>query len=66
MSSSNEAVLLKALAFQWGATLFVGGISFLLTIFIARSIGPDSFGVYASALAGGALATILIDGECAR
>jgi len=50
------------LVVQWGAVLFVGLVSLLLTIFIARSIGPESFGVYASALAAGALVVIFIDG----
>jgi len=53
---------LKELTAQWAATLFVGAVSFLLTIFIARNLGPQAFGVYASALAAGALLGIFIDG----
>jgi O-antigen/teichoic acid export membrane protein len=54
--------LLKTLTAQWGATLFIGAASFLLTAYIARSIGPESFGFYSSALAAGSLLAIFIDG----
>lgn len=54
--------ILRALTAQWIATLFVGGISFLMTIFIARNLGPQAFGMYASALAAGSMLGILMDG----
>jgi O-antigen/teichoic acid export membrane protein len=54
--------MLKELTAQWASTLFVGSVSFLVTIFIARNLGPQAFGMYASALAAGAMLGILIDG----
>jgi O-antigen/teichoic acid export membrane protein len=54
--------MLKVLTAQWASTLFVGGVSFLVTIFIARNLGPQAFGMYASALAAGAMVGILLDG----
>jgi O-antigen/teichoic acid export membrane protein len=54
--------MLKALTAQWAATFFVGGVSFLVTIFIARNLGPQAFGMYSSSLAAGAMVGILLDG----
>jgi len=41
---------------------FVGAISFLLSVAIARRFGPEAFGVYAQAVSLGAFLVILIDG----
>jgi len=54
--------ILKALTAQYAATLIVGGVSFLVSIFIARNIGPQAFGEFATALSVGALLSILIEG----
>jgi len=55
-------VLKRLLSAQWLAIAFVGGVSFVLSVFIARRFGPETFGVYAQAVSLGALLGILIDG----
>jgi len=55
-------VLRRLLGAQWLAIVFVGGVSFVLSVFIARRFGPEIFGVYAQAVSLGALLVILIDG----
>jgi len=55
-------VLKRLLGAQWLAIGFVGGVSFVLSVFIARRFGPETFGVYAQAVSLGALIGILIDG----
>ena len=55
-------MLKRLLGAQWLAIVFVGGISFSLSVFIARRFGPEIFGVYAQAISLGALLAILIDG----
>lgn len=47
---------------QWVASVFVGVISFVVSVFIARSLGPELFGVYATAVSVGSIIAILIDG----
>lgn len=53
---------LRLLAAQWTATLYVGVISLVLSVFIARQTGPAAFGEYSVALASGAVLAIFIDG----
>ena len=55
-------MLKRLLGAQWLAIAFVGGVSFVLSVFIARRFGPETFGVYAQAVSLGALLGILIDG----
>ena len=55
-------MLKRLLGAQWLAIGFVGGVSFVLSVFIARRFGPETFGVYAQAVSLGALMGILIDG----
>lgn len=55
-------MLKRLLGAQWLAIGFVGGVSFALSVFIARRFGPETFGVYAQAVSLGALMGILIDG----
>lgn len=55
-------MLRRLLGAQWLAIIFVGGVSFVLSVFIARRFGPEIFGVYAQAVSLGALLGILIDG----
>lgn len=55
-------MLKRLLGAQWLAIGFVGGVSFLLSVFIARRFGPEAFGVYAQAVTLGTLLAILIDG----
>lgn len=55
-------MLRRLLGAQWLAIAFVGGLSFVLSVFIARRFGPEVFGVYAQAVSLGALLGIVIDG----
>ncbi len=55
-------MLKRLLGAQWLAIGVVGAISFVLSIFVARQLGPEAFGVYAQAVSLGALLSILIDG----
>lgn len=55
-------MLKRLLGAQWLAIGFVGGVSFVLSVFIARRFGLETFGVYAQAVSLGALMGILIDG----
>lgn len=52
----------RFLGAQWLAIAYIGVVSFGLSILVARTLGPDLFGVYAVALSVGALIAILIDG----
>lgn len=55
-------MLTRLLGGQWFAIGLVGAVSFALSIFIARSFGPEVFSVYALAISISALLSILIDG----
>ena len=55
-------MILRSLAAQWGATIYVGLVLFTLSVFIARQTGPATFGEYSVALAVGAVLAIFIDG----
>ena len=55
-------MLKRLLGAQWLAIGFIGGVSLLLNVFIARRFGPEAFGVYAQAVTLGAFLAILIDG----
>lgn len=55
-------MLKRLLGAQWLAIAFVGGVSFILSVFIARRFGPEAFGVYAQAISLGALLAIVVDG----
>ena len=52
----------RFLSAQWLAIVYIGLVSFGLSILVARTLGPDLFGVYAVALSVGSLAAILMDG----
>lgn len=55
-------MLKRLLGAQWLAIGFVGGVTFVLSVIIARRFGPETFGVYAQAISLGVLMGILIDG----
>jgi len=55
-------MIFRFLGAQWLAIAYIGLASFGLSILVARTLGPDLFGVYAVALSLGALVAILIDG----
>ncbi|ABE49542.1 polysaccharide biosynthesis C-terminal domain-containing protein [Methylobacillus flagellatus] len=59
-------MIIRFLGAQWLAVGFVGVISLAVSILIARTLGPDSFGVYSVVLSGGAIAAILLDGGFGR
>lgn len=52
----------RLLATQWAAMVYVGAVSFALSVFIARQIGPYAFGEYSVVLSIGALLAIFFDG----
>ena len=52
----------RALTLQWIATIYVGVVSLALSIFIARQIGPSTFGEYSVAMTIGSLLVIFVDG----
>lgn len=54
-------MLVRLLAYQWFAIGMQGVISFALVILVARSFGPEMFGIYSVALSVGVLLAILID-----
>ncbi len=53
---------IPVLLVQWGATIYVGIVSFLLNVFVARSLGPEGFGGFATAMAVGSILLIVLDG----
>lgn len=55
-------MIFRFLGAQWLAVGFVGLVSFGISILVARTLGPDMFGVYTIALSVGALVAIVIDG----
>ncbi|MDR2548604.1 MAG: oligosaccharide flippase family protein [Desulfobulbus sp.] len=55
-------MLRRFLGAQWLAIGFIGGVSFVLSVFVARRFGPETFGVYAQATSFGILLAILVDG----
>jgi O-antigen/teichoic acid export membrane protein len=55
-------MIFRFLGAQWLAIAYIGLASFGLSILVARTLGPDLFGVYAVLLSLGALTAILIDG----
>lgn len=59
-------LLRRLLGAQWLAIGFVGAVSLLLSILIARRFGPEVFGVYAQAVTLGTFLAILIDGGFGR
>jgi O-antigen/teichoic acid export membrane protein len=54
--------MVKALSSQWLATIYVAGVSAGITFFLARSLGPNSFGVYSYFLAFASLIAAAQDG----
>jgi O-antigen/teichoic acid export membrane protein len=59
-------MILRFLGAQWFAVGFMGVISLVVSVIIARTLGPDLFGTYAVVLSGGAIAAILLDGGFGR
>jgi O-antigen/teichoic acid export membrane protein len=55
-------MIIRLLGAQWLAVGFTGLVSLGLSVFIARTLGPDLFGVYSIALSAGALLAILMYG----
>ena len=55
-------MIFRSLFSQWFTTLYVGLISFALSVFLARELGPTGFGEYGIASAAGAILAIFLDG----
>ena len=51
-----------SLMLQWLATAYSGAVALVLSVILARVVGPEALGEYAVALAAGGLLAILIDG----
>jgi len=54
--------LARSLSVQWLATAYVAGVSMLMTFFLARTFGPETFGRYSYIITLAALFAILQDG----
>lgn len=59
-------LIVRFLGAQWVAVGFVGLVSLGISIVIARTLGPDMFGVYSVAISAGAIVAILFDGGFGR
>ena len=59
---SQWEAMVKSLPSQWLATIYVAAASAVLTFFLARSLGPESFGVYSYFLAFASLISAAQDG----
>lgn len=55
-------IIFRLLGAQWVAICFVGVISFFVSVLIARTLGPNLFGTYTTAVSISAIASILVDG----
>lgn len=60
--SSQWRAMVKSLSSQWLATIYVAAASAGITFFLARSLGPESFGVYSYFLAFASLISAAQDG----
>ena len=52
---------IRDLLAQYGAATAVAAVSFVLTALIARKVGPEQFGLYATALSVGSILGIFLD-----
>ena len=55
-------MIIRQLIAQWSATFYVGLASFAVSVFIARTVGPENFGEYTVAVAAGGILAVFIDG----
>lgn len=55
-------MVIKSLFAQWFAVIYVAAVSFGVTTLLARGLGPANYGQYATALAGGSILAIVLDG----
>lgn len=54
-------MIVRFLGAQWFAAAFIGVVSFALSVLVARTFGPDLYGVYATAMAAGGIAITVLD-----
>ncbi len=59
-------MIVRFLGAQWLAVGFVAAVSLGISVVIARTLGPELFGIYSIALSGGAIVAILLDGGFGR
>lgn len=59
-------LLFRFLGVQWLAVGFVALVSLGVSVVIARTLGPELFGIYSIAISGGAVVAILLDGGFGR
>lgn len=55
-------MIFRILSTQWLAVAYVGAISFVLSVMIARALGPEAFGYYSIVISAGAIIAIVLDG----
>ena len=60
MISNNYRKIISELASLTGLNLFASGLSYILTIFIANTLGPNDFGIYSYIMLWGGFASLLI------
>ena len=60
MISDNYRKIISELASLTGLNFFAAGISYIFTIIIANTLGPNDFGIYSYILVWGGFATLLI------
>ncbi|SVE48127.1 uncharacterized protein METZ01_LOCUS500981, partial [marine metagenome] len=60
MISDNYKKIISELASLTGLNLFAAGISYVFTIVIANTLGPNDFGVYSYIMVWGGFAALLI------
>ena len=60
MISDNYRKIISELASLTGLNFFAAGVSYIFTIIIANTLGPNDFGIYSYILVWGGFATLLI------
>lgn len=54
----------KNILYQYAGFVITAGLSFLLSIFLARNLPPENFGYFITATSAGAVLTVLIEWGC--
>ena len=57
---SNNRKIISELASLTGLNLFVSGLSYIFTLVIANTLGPNDFGIYSYIMLWGGFASLVI------